>query len=102
MASGADLAKIADSGPPAPTTSPGSLGVCAQATARPRGRVRAGIARGRHVHQGALGAVSRVCPAFRINLTFAVVPDEHGEGSGLRPGQLSMQDVRRCLELLRV
>jgi len=50
---------------------------------------------------GALGAVSRVAPAFRTALTFAVVPDEQGEARASAPGQIPIQDVRRCLELLR-
>jgi len=50
---------------------------------------------------GALGAVSRVAPAFGTALTFAVVPDEQGEARASAPGQMPIQDVRRCLELLR-
>ena len=51
---------------------------------------------------GALGAVSRVAPVFGSALTFAVVPDEQGQARASAPGQLPIQDVRRCLELLRV
>ena len=51
---------------------------------------------------GALGAVSRVAPAFGSALTFAVVPDEQGQARASAPGQLPIQDVRRCLELLQV
>jgi len=51
---------------------------------------------------GSLGAVSRVAPAFGTALTFAVVPDAQGETQASAPGQLPIQDVRRCLELLRV
>jgi len=50
---------------------------------------------------GALGAVSRVAPAFGTALTFAVVPDGQGQSRASAPGQLPLQDVRRCLELLR-
>ena len=50
---------------------------------------------------GALGAVSRVAPAFGSALTFAVVPDGQGQSRASAPGQLPLQDVRRCLELLR-
>ena len=50
---------------------------------------------------GALGAVSRVAPVFGSALTFAVVPDEQGQARASAPGQLPIQDVRRCLELLR-
>jgi len=50
---------------------------------------------------GALGVVSRVAPAFGSALTFAVVPDEQGETQASAPGQMPIQDVRRCLELLR-
>ena len=32
----------------------------------------------------------------------AVVPDARGETQASAPGQLPIQDVRRCLELLRV
>jgi len=94
---GADLAKIAVW----PTTADDVarlLGVCARATAG------AGTGRGVPVaamSMGALGAVSRVAPAFGAALTFAVVPDEQGQARASAPGQLPLQDVRRCLELLR-
>lgn len=49
---------------------------------------------------GALGAVSRVAPVFGSALTFAVVPDEEGGALASAPGQLPIEQVRRCLELL--
>ena len=97
---GADLAKIAVW----PTTADDVarlLGVCARATA--------GAGEGADLggpvaamSMGALGAVSRVAPAFGAALTFAVVPDGQGQARASAPGQLPIQDVRRCLELLRV
>ena len=97
---GADLAKIAV-WPTGADDVARLLGVCARATAG-RGE---GTGRGVPVaamSMGALGAVSRVAPAFGSALTFAVVPDEQGQARASAPGQLPIQDVRRCLELLRV
>ena len=97
---GADLAKIAV-WPTSADDVARLLGVCARATAG------AGERSGLDVpvaamSMGALGAVSRVAPAFGTALTFAVVPDEQGQARASAPGQLPIQDVRRCLELLRV
>ena len=96
---GADLAKIAV-WPTSADDVARLLGVCARATAG------AGECGGLGVpvaamSMGALGAVSRVAPAFGSALTFAVVPDEQGETRASAPGQMPIQDVRRCLELLR-
>ena len=96
---GADLAKIAV-WPTSADDVARLLGVCARATAG------AGECSGLGVpvaamSMGALGAVSRVAPAFGSALTFAVVPDEQGQARASAPGQLPIQDVRRCLELLR-
>ena len=96
---GADLAKIAV-WPTSADDVARLLGVCARATAG------AGECGGLGVpvaamSMGALGAVSRVAPAFGSALTFAVVPDEEGLARASAPGQLPIQDVRRCLELLR-
>ena len=97
---GADLAKIAV-WPTSADDVARLLGVCARATAG------AGECGGLGVpvaamSMGALGAVSRVAPAFGTALTFAVVPNEQGLARASAPGQLPIQDVRRCLELLRV
>ena len=97
---GADLAKIAV-WPTSADDVARLLGVCARATAG------AGERSGLDVpvaamSMGALGAVSRVAPAFGTALTFAVVPDEQGQARASAPGQLPLQDVRRCLELLQV
>ena len=97
---GADLAKIAV-WPTSADDVARLLGVCARATAG------AGEGSGLGVpvaamSMGALGAVSRVAPAFGSALTFAVVPDEQGQARASAPGQMPIQDVRRCLELLRV
>ena len=97
---GADLAKIAV-WPTSADDVARLLGVCARATAG------AGECSGLGVpvaamSMGALGAVSRVAPAFGSALTFAVVPDEQGQARASAPGQLPIQDVRRCMELLRV
>ena len=97
---GADLAKIAV-WPTSADDVARLLGVCARATAD------AGEGTGLGVpvvamSMGALGAVSRVAPAFGSALTFAVVPDEQGQARASAPGQLPLQDVRRCLELLQV
>ena len=96
---GADLAKIAV-WPTSADDVARLLGVCARAT------MGTGEGTGRGVpvaamSMGALGAVSRVAPAFGTALTFAVVPDEQGETRASAPGQMPIQDVRRCLELLR-
>ena len=96
---GADLAKIAV-WPTSADDVARLLGVCARAT------VGAGEGTGLGVpvaamSMGALGAVSRVAPTFGSALTFAVVPDEQGQALASAPGQLPLQDVRRCLELLR-
>ena len=96
---GADLAKIAVW----PTTADDVarlLGVCARATADAGERSGLGVPVAA-MSMGALGAVSRVAPAFGSALTFAVVPDEQGQALASAPGQLPLQDVRRCLELLR-
>ncbi|OLO59137.1 type I 3-dehydroquinate dehydratase [Actinomyces oris] len=96
---GTDLAKIAV-WPTSADDVARLLGVCARATAG------AGEAAGLGVpvaamSMGALGAVSRVAPAFGTALTFAVVPNEQGLARASAPGQLPIQDVRHCLELLR-
>ena len=96
---GADLAKIAVW----PTTADDVarlLGVCARATAGAGEGADLGVPVAA-MSMGALGAVSRVAPAFGSALTFAVVPDEQGQARASAPGQLPLQDVRRCLELLR-
>ena len=96
---GADLAKIAV-WPTRADDVARLLGVCARATmgtgegAGPGVPVTA-------MSMGALGAVSRVAPAFGTALTFAVAPDEQGKIQASAPGQMPIQDVRRCLELLR-
>ena len=97
---GADLAKIAVW----PTTADDVarlLGVCARATAGAGEGADLGVPVAA-MSMGALGAVSRVAPAFGSALTFAVVPDEQGQARASAPGQLPIQDVRRCLELLQV
>ena len=96
---GADLAKIAV-WPTSAHDVARLLGVCARATAGARERSGLGVPVAA-MSMGALGAVSRVAPAFGSALTFAVVPDEQGEARASAPGQLPIQDVRRCLELLR-
>ena len=96
---GADLAKIAVW----PTTADDVarlLGVCARATAGAGEGADLGVPVAA-MSMGALGAVSRVAPAFGSALTFAAVPDEQGQARASAPGQLPIQDVRRCLELLR-
>ena len=97
---GADLAKIAV-WPTSADDVARLLGVCARATAGARERSGLGVPVAA-MSMGALGAVSRVAPAFGSALTFAVVPDEQGQARASAPGQLPIQDVRRCLELLRV
>ena len=94
---GADLAKIAV-WPTSADDVARLLGVCARATAGAGTGLGVPVAA---MSMGALGAVSRVAPAFGAALTFAVVPDEQGQALASAPGQLPLQDVRRCLELLR-
>ena len=96
---GADLAKIAV-WPTGAADVARLLGVCARATADPEEGTGLGVPVAA-MSMGALGAVSRVAPAFGSALTFAVVPDEQGEARASAPGQIPIQDVRRCLELLR-
>lgn len=97
---GADLAKIAV-WPTSAHDVARLLGVCARATAGAGERSGLGVPVAA-MSMGALGAVSRVAPAFGTALTFAVVPDEQGQARASAPGQMPIQDVRRCLELLRV
>ena len=97
---GADLAKIAV-WPTSADDVARLLGVCARATAGAGERSGLGVPVAA-MSMGTLGAVSRVAPAFGSALTFAVVPDEQGQARASAPGQLPIQDVRRCLELLRV
>lgn len=94
---GADLAKIAV-WPTSADDVARLLGVCARATAGAGTGLGVPVAA---MSMGALGAVSRVAPAFGTALTFAVVPDGQGQSRASAPGQLPLQDVRRCLELLR-
>ena len=96
---GADLAKIAV-WPTSAQDVARLLGVCARATAG-TGEAAALDVPVAAMSMGALGAVSRVAPTFGSALTFAVVPDEQGQARASAPGQLPIQDVRRCLELLR-
>ena len=96
---GADLAKIAV-WPTGADDVARLLGVCARATAGAGEGTGLGVPVAA-MSMGALGAVSRVAPAFGSALTFAVVPDEQGQARVSAPGQLPIQDVRRCLELLR-
>ena len=96
---GADLAKIAV-WPTSADDVARLLGVCARATAG-RGEGSGPGVPVAAMSMGALGAASRVAPAFGSALTFAVVPDEQGETRASAPGQMPIQDVRRCLELLR-
>ena len=97
---GADLAKIAV-WPTSADDVARLLGVCARAAAAPGKGTGLGLPVAA-MSMGALGAVSRVAPVFGSALTFAVVPDEQGEARASAPGQMPIQDVRRCLELLRV
>ena len=96
---GADLAKIAV-WPTGAADVARLLGVCARAAADPEEGTGLGVPVAA-MSMGALGVVSRVAPAFGSALTFAVVPDEQGETQASAPGQMPIQDVRRCLELLR-
>ena len=96
---GADLAKIAV-WPTGADDVARLLGMCARAAAAPGEGTGLGLPVAA-MSMGALGAVSRVAPAFGSALTFAVVPDEQGQARASAPGQLPIQDVRRCLELLR-
>ena len=95
---GADLAKIAV-WPISADDVARLLGVCARASAGEGTGLGVPVAA---MSMGALGAVSRVAPAFGSALTFAVVPDEQGQARASAPGQIPIQDVRRCLELLQV
>ena len=97
---GADLAKIAV-WPTSADDVARLLGVCARATAGAGEAAALGVPVAA-MSMGALGAVSRVAPAFGSALTFAVVPDEQGQARASAPGQMPIQDVRRCLELLQV
>ena len=97
---GADLAKIAV-WPTGADDVARLLRVCARATAGAGEGTGLGVPVAA-MSMGTLGAVSRVAPAFGSALTFAVVPDEQGQARASAPGQLPIQDVRRCLELLRV
>ena len=97
---GANLAKIAV-WPTSADDVARLLGVCARATGAPGEGTGLGVPVAA-MSMGSLGAVSRVAPAFGTALTFAVVPDAQGETQASAPGQLPIQDVRRCLELLRV
>ena len=97
---GANLAKIAV-WPTSADDVARLLGVCARATEAPGEGTGLGVPVAA-MSMGSLGAVSRVAPAFGTALTFAVVPDAQGETQASAPGQLPIQDVRRCLELLRV
>ena len=96
---GADLAKIAV-WPASADDVARLLGMCARATADAGEGADLGVPVAA-MSMGALGAVSRVAPGFGSALTFAVVPDEQGQAWASAPGQLPIQDVRRCLELLR-
>ena len=96
---GADLAKIAV-WPTGADDVARLLGVCARAAAAPGEGTGLGLPVAA-MSMGALGAVSRVAPVFGSALTFAVVPDEQGETQASAPGQMPIQYVRRCLELLR-
>ena len=96
---GADLAKIAV-WPTGADDVARLLRVCARATAGAGEGTGLGVPVAA-MSMGTLGAVSRVAPAFGSALTFAVVPDEQGQARASAPGQLPLQDVRRCLELLR-
>ena len=96
---GADLAKIAV-WPTSVDDVARLLGVCARATAGAGEGTGLGVPVAA-MSMGTLGAVSRVAPAFGSALTFAVVPDEQGQARASAPGQMPIQDVRRCLELLR-
>ena len=97
---GADLAKIAV-WPTSTDDVARLLRVCARATAGAGEGTGLGVPVAA-MSMGTLGAVSRVAPAFGSALTFAVVPDEQGEARASAPGQMPIQDVRRCLELLQV
>ena len=96
---GADLAKIAV-WPTSADDVARLLGVCARATTGTGEGAGPGVPVAA-MSMGALGAVSRVAPAFGTALTFAVAPDEQGKIQASAPGQMPIQDVRRCLELLR-
>ena len=80
---GADLAKIAV-WPTSANDVARLLGVCARATAGAGERSGLGVPVAA-MSMGALGAVSRVAPAFGSALTFAVVPDEQGQARASAP-----------------
>ncbi|MBF0697694.1 type I 3-dehydroquinate dehydratase [Actinomyces bowdenii] len=92
VAQGADLAKVAVM-PLSAEDVARLLGVSARMSAALEVPVAA-------MSMGALGAVSRVAPVFGSALTFVVVPDEEGEALASAPGQLPIEQVRRCLEWL--
>ena len=89
---GGDLAKIAV-WPASAEDVARLLGVTARAAASLPVPVAA-------MSMGALGMISRVAAVFGSALTFAVVPDEEGCIEASAPGQLPIDEVRRCLSLL--
>ena len=89
---GADLAKIAV-WPASAEDVARLLGVTARAAASLPVPVAA-------MSMGALGMISRVAAVFGSALTFAVVPDEEGCIEASAPGQLPIDEVRRCVSLL--
>jgi len=95
---GADLAKIAV-WPTSADDVARLLGVCARATAGAGARSGLGVPVAA-MSMGALGAISRVAAVFGSALTFAVVPDEEGRLGASAPGQLPIDEVRRCVSLL--
>ena len=88
---GGDLAKIAV-WPASAEDVARLLGVTARAAASLTVPVAA-------MSMGALGMISRVAAVFGSALTFAVVPDEEGCIEASAPGQLPIDEVRRCLSL---
>lgn len=102
---GADLAKAA-----VMPQEPGDVARLLGVGARVSGALEVPVA---VISMGAMGAVSRVAPVFGSALTFVVVPDERGEAASAgsvasagsaasAPGQLPIDQVRRCLDLLQV
>lgn len=89
---GGDLAKIAV-WPASAEDVARLLGVTARAAASLPVPVAA-------MSMGALGMISRVAAVFGSALTFAVVPDEEGCIEASAPGQLPIDEVRRCVSLL--
>ena len=89
---GGDLAKIAV-WPASAEDVARLLGVTARAAASLPVPVAA-------MSMGALGMISRVAAVFGSALPFAVVPDEEGCIEASAPGQLPIDEVRRCLSLL--